>query len=153
MAGKRVGQSVFSWLKLFVNLLVIASMVGAVIIGYLAFTHQLPPIVGALGFIVIVGLLVWLITILRKSSMRYRTPSFILVFLSLVGITLIFAFAGVEPLVNYKDNMISTFASATSPSAQTALPTSLPTITKRSTKLNFIAKSITTFRTGPRMGT
>lgn len=111
MARKRVGQSIFSWLKLFVILLVTASMVGAIIIGYLAFSHQLPPIVGAVSFIVIVGLFIWFITLLRKSNMRYRTPSFILVFLSLVGITLICAFAGVEPLSAYKDNLLNYISS------------------------------------------
>jgi len=111
MAGKRVGQSAFSWPKLFIILLVIASMVGAVIIGYLAFTHQLSPIVGAVSFIAIVALFIWLITVLRKSSMHYHTPSFILVFLVLIGIMLVCAFAGVEPLVGAKDKMLSIYKS------------------------------------------
>lgn len=134
MTRKRFEHAGFSWLKLLIILLVISSMVGAVIIGYLSFTHQLPPIVGAVSFIVIVGLFIWFITMLRKSSMHYHTPSFILVFLSLVGITLVFAFAGVEPLASYKNNMVSTFATTARPSAQTTLPTSLPTITSPSSQ-------------------
>ena len=111
MTRKRFDQAGFSWLKLFIILVVISSMVGAVIVGYLAFAHQLPPLIGAASVIIIVGLLIWLITLLRKSSMRYHTPSFILVFLSLLGITLICAFAGVEPLSAYKDNLLNYISS------------------------------------------
>lgn len=110
MAGRRVGQSRFSWLTLLVSLLVIASVIGAGIIGYRAFTHQLSPIVGAVSFIVIVGLFIWFITILRKPSMRHRKPSFMLVFWPLVGITLVCAFAGVEPLSAYKDNLFNSIS-------------------------------------------
>jgi hypothetical protein len=125
MTRHQVGQSTFSWLKFFIILLGIASIVGAIIIGYLAFTHQLPPIVGAVSFIVIVGLFIWFITILRKSSMHYRSPSFILVFLSLLGITLVCAFAGVEPLASYKDmavNGTKTFLSQYTTGGSTTSP-------------------------------
>lgn len=109
---RKGGHSGFSWLKLLVSLLIVASLIGTGIIGYLAFTHQLPPVVGAISFIVIVGFFIWFITVLRKSSIRYRTPSFLLVFLSLVGITLICAFAGVEPLSAYKDKLLGSISSS-----------------------------------------
>lgn len=104
---RKHGNSRFSWLKLLFSLLEVASLVGVIIIGYLAFTHQLPPIVGAVSFIVIIGFFIWLTIVLRKPAMHYRTPNFMLVALSLVGILLIFAFAGVEPLSDYKDSLLN----------------------------------------------
>ena len=120
---RKGGHSRFSWLKLLVNLLVVVSLIGVGITGYLAFTHQLTPIVGAISFIVIIGLFIWFITILRKPSMHYRTPSFILVFLSLAGITLIFTFAGVEPLSAYKDNLSNTIQNIVNPISKTVQET------------------------------
>lgn len=125
MTRKRFEHAGFSWLKLFIILLVISSSVGAVIIGYLAFAHQLPPLIGAASVIIIVGLLIWLVTLLRQSRMRYHTPSFILVFLSLLGITLICAFAGVEPLSTYKDNIIGKVSSSI-PQFKSYSPPELP---------------------------
>ncbi len=105
MRRPRVVSSKYSWIKLLVALLLIASVIVAGIIGYRAFNHELPPIVGSVSFIVIVGLFIWFITILRKRSMRYRKPSFTLVFWSLLGITLVCTFAGVQPLSAYKDSL------------------------------------------------
>lgn len=107
MARRRTGQSKFSWLKLLLIVLVIAFIISASIVGYYAFTHQMPAILGAVSFIMIVGLFIWLVIILRKPNMHYRKPSFALVFLSLVGILLVCTFAGIQPLSAYKDSLFN----------------------------------------------
>jgi len=95
-------------LKFFLNLLIIACLVGIVWIGYLLFyTHEIEPILGIILFITSFGLLVWIPTRLNKHPLRNQTPSFKLVFFSLLGITLVLAFAGIQPLSTYKDTLIS----------------------------------------------
>jgi len=44
---------------------------------------------------------------MKTCNMRHHTPSFILVFLSLVGIALVCAFACIEPLVGIKSKILS----------------------------------------------
>jgi len=57
--------------------------------------------------VVEVGLLFWIIYMLRSSRYRGRTPSFNLVFFSILGIALICAFAGIQPLASAKDEALS----------------------------------------------
>ena len=89
--------------KLFINLLVITGLGLAAWNGYLLFTHQIAPVRGTIIFLVAVGFSIWIISILRSRRYRYTKPSFKLIFSSLLGITLVCAFAGIEPLATYKD--------------------------------------------------
>lgn len=89
--------------KLFLSLLVIISLVLAVQTGYLVFTHQAAAVKGTIIFLAELGVLFWLISILRSYRYRRRKPSFKSVFFALVGIALVCAFTGIEPLASYKD--------------------------------------------------
>jgi len=93
--------------KLFLNLLVIAGFGLAVWTGYILFTHQTTPVKGTIIFLVAVGFSIWVISVIRSRRYRYTKPSFKLVFWSLVGIFLVCAFAGVEPMSSLKDRGIS----------------------------------------------
>ena len=73
----------------------------------LLFTRQIDPVLGSLLFVLEVGLLSWIIYMLRSSRYRWRTPSFNLVFFSILGIALVCAFAGIEPLASAKDEALS----------------------------------------------
>jgi len=52
-----------------------------------------------------VGLWFWIVAILRSGRYRYRRPKFKLVFITVIAITLVCAFAGIEPLSSYKDTI------------------------------------------------
>lgn len=98
----------FSARKLFLNLLVIVCLGVAGWTGYQLFVlHELSPVSGSVIFIVDIGVLVWNISVLRSSHHRWKTPSFKLTFFSLLGIALVLAFAGIQPLAEYKDRMLS----------------------------------------------
>ena len=73
----------------------------------LFFARQIDPVLGTLVFVVEVGLSVWVMYLLRGSRYRWRTPSFNLVFFSILGIALVCAFAGIEPLAGAKDEALS----------------------------------------------
>lgn len=91
--------------KLFLSLLVIAVLVDIVRRGYTLFTQQADPIKNTIVFLVEVGLWIWIVTILRNRRYRYRKPKFKLVLTAVIAITLVCAFAGIEPLSSYKDNL------------------------------------------------
>jgi S1-C subfamily serine protease len=93
--------------KLFLNLLVIAGFGLAIWTGYILFTHQTTPVKGTVIFLVAVGFSIWVISVIRSRRYRYTKPSFKLVFWSLVGIFLVCAFAGIEPMSTVKDRGIS----------------------------------------------
>lgn len=94
--------------KLFLSLLVIGGLVLATRTGYLLFSHQTDTIErDTIVFLVELGLLVWITSILRSYRYRRRKHSFKLVFFSLLGIALVCAFAGIEPLASYKDRTVS----------------------------------------------
>ncbi|TSA58198.1 hypothetical protein D4R42_00170 [bacterium] len=97
----------FSWLKLLLALALPACLVAAAWTGYVLFyTHQTDPVLGALVFVAEVGLSIWMMYLLRSPRYRRGTPSFKLVLFSLMGITLVCAFAGIEPLALYKDTAL-----------------------------------------------
>jgi len=93
--------------KLFLSLLVIIGLVLVAQTGYLLFTHQTATVRGTIIFLAGLGFLIWIIPILRSYRYRRRKPSFKLVFFSLLGVVLVCAFAGIEPLTSYKDRTIS----------------------------------------------
>lgn len=93
--------------KLFLSLLVIAGLVDIMRRGYTLFTHQTDPIKNTIILLVEVGLWFWIVAILRSRRYRYRKPKFKLVFIAVIAITLVCAFAGIEPLSSYKDNLFN----------------------------------------------
>lgn len=99
--------------KLLLSLLVIAGLGLVTWTGYVLFTHQSDPISGTVTLLLEIGFLIWIISVLRSRKYKRIKPSFKLVFFSVVGITLVCAFAGIEPLATYKDtslNVITTQA-------------------------------------------
>lgn len=104
----------FSIRKLFLNLLVIVCLVVAGWMGYQLFiSHELNPVFGSIVLIVDIGVLIWNLAVLRSNYYRRMFPSFKVVFLPLFAVVLILAFAGVQPLVEYKDNIIDEISSCT----------------------------------------
>jgi len=97
----------FSLGKLLLDLLVIACLVIAGWIGYRLFVlHELTPVTGSIALIADIGVLIWGISALRSSRYIWKAPSFKFVFFSLLGIVLILAFAGIQPLASYKDKVL-----------------------------------------------
>jgi len=92
--------------KLFLSLLVIADLGLVTWTGYLLFTHQSDPISGTVTLLLEIGFLIWVISVLRSRKYKRIKPSFKLVFFSVVGITLVCAFAGIKPLATYKDTSL-----------------------------------------------
>jgi len=89
--------------KLLLNLLVIVGSGLIVWTAYLLFTHQTGATSGTLVLLLEVGFLIWIISVLRSRKYKRIKPSFKLVFFSFLGIVLIGAFVGFEPLATYKD--------------------------------------------------
>ena len=102
----------FSIRKLFLDLLVIVCLIVAGWVGYqLFFSHKLEPVMGSIIFIVDIGVLIWNIAVLRNHYYKRMYPSFKMVFLSLLVISIILAFAGVQPLSSYKGLVVDRVAS------------------------------------------
>jgi len=101
----KIKWGVFS-LKLFLSLLVMAGFVDIIYRGYILFTHQISPVMGTILFLVEVGVWIWLVIVLRMPKYRYSKPGFWIVFGAVLGIILVCAFAGIQPLSTYKDNVI-----------------------------------------------
>ncbi|MFC1864481.1 CAP domain-containing protein [Chloroflexota bacterium] len=91
--------------KLFLSLLVIAGLVDIIRRGYTLFTHQTDPIKNTIIFLVEVGLWFWIAAIIRSRRYRYSKPKFKLVLTTAIAVTLVCAFAGIEPLSSYKDTI------------------------------------------------
>ena len=96
-----------SFRKLLLCLLVIAGICVAAWTGYRLFTHQINSVIGTILFLTEIGLLIWIVRVLRSSRFRWIKPSFQLVFWPIVVITLVCAFAGIEPLSSVKDRVIN----------------------------------------------
>ncbi len=98
----------FSTKKLLLDLLAIVCLVAAGWVGYRLFVqHAIAPVLGSIIFIISLGVLIWNISVLRSNRYRFGSPSFELVFFSLLGIVLILSFAGVQPFVGYKNAVVS----------------------------------------------
>src|SRR4030042_188618 len=93
----KINCGVFS-LKLFLSLLVMAGFVDIIYRGYILFTHQISPVLGTILFLVEVGVWIWLVIVLRMPKYRYSKPRFWIVFGAVLGIILVCAFAGIQPL-------------------------------------------------------
>lgn len=123
-------------LKSFLCLLVVVGFVDIIYRGYILFTHQINPVIGTILFLVEVGLWIWIVVVLRMPKYQHSKPSFWLVFGAVLGVILICAFAGIQPLATYKDNIIQ---NATSIIKTTANETSLPNIPVSSTPIAPVA--------------
>lgn len=93
--------------KLFLILLAIAGFVELTRRGYLIFTQQSSSNSNIIIFLLEIGLLILVISALRSHRFRRIKPSFKVVLLPVLGIALVCAFAGIEPLASYKDMTIS----------------------------------------------
>ncbi len=89
--------------KLSLNLLVIAGLGLVAWTGYLLFTQQTDATSGTVVLLLEVGFLIWIVSVLRSPKYKRIKPSFKLVLFPLLGIVLVCAFAGIEPLATYKD--------------------------------------------------
>jgi len=69
----------------------------------LFYTRDLSPVTGSIVFLLEGGILIWTVRALRSRTYRRVAPSVKLVLLVCATITLVLAFAGVEPLSSYKD--------------------------------------------------
>jgi len=89
--------------RLILNLSVL-SLLGLLIwSGVLLFTQQFmqSPLIGSLLFVFELAVFIWLCRVVSRN--RWRQPSMKLVVISLICLFLIFAFAGVQPMAEYKD--------------------------------------------------
>jgi len=99
-------------LKLCLNLAILGGFGALVWEGYRLFMHELDALSGSITLII--GFVFWVavIKLSRSRSARYwfrykgTPPSFKLTLVSVIAMVLIFAFAGVEPLSDYKDDVI-----------------------------------------------
>jgi uncharacterized protein YkwD len=97
----------FSFIKLFIQILVFASVIGICLLGYFAFSHKITPSIGAISFLSTICIFIILIKLSHSRRYRWKKPSFTLVFWSGVGIILICTFAGIQPLSDYKDSIFT----------------------------------------------
>ena len=97
----------------------------------LLFTHQFmeSPLVGSLLFLAELAVFIWLCRVVSRNS--WRQPSMKLTVFSLMCLFLVFSFAGVQPLSDYKDSLFSSISawfrnadqSDTAPSPSNTTPT------------------------------
>ena len=109
MHDKNNSNSVLKALrKITINLLVLISF-GLLLWSIVkAFSHQWTPFI---GFSIVVALLVsFILSCTLFNKIRFRRPSMKLTVLSLVGLLVIAAFSGLEPLNTYKTNVFGKMA-------------------------------------------
>lgn len=125
-----MGKGKFSIRRLLLVLIVIACIALAIWTGYqLFFLHKLAPLIGSIIFIVDIAVLICDIYILRNKYYSNRSPNFFIVFVSILAIFLILAFAGVQPLSSYKNNALTSIANVfrdTSASKPIEIPSTTP---------------------------
>jgi len=89
--------------RLILNLSVLSLLGLLISSAVLLFTQQFmeSPLIGSLVFVLELAVFVWLCRVVSRN--RWRQPSMKLVVISLICLFLIFAFAGVQPMAEYKD--------------------------------------------------
>jgi uncharacterized membrane protein YsdA (DUF1294 family) len=93
--------------RLVLNLSVLSLLGLLVWSGVLLFTQQFmqSPLIGSLLFVLELAVFIWLCRVASRNS--WRQPSMKLTVFSVIGLFLIFSFAGVQPMANYKDTAIA----------------------------------------------
>ncbi len=91
--------------KFLLSCIVIALMVAMAELGSVLFTQQVAPLPGSIIFIIEAIVLLVSIRATRSSKYRRISPRFGVVLLGTVAVVAVLAFAGVEPLSTYKDNL------------------------------------------------
>lgn len=90
-------------IKCILSLLIIVGIVDIIRRGYTLFTQQIDPLTDTAIFLGELGLWIGVIAILRSRKYKYTRPKFKLIITTVLVITLVCAFAGIEPLVTYKN--------------------------------------------------
>jgi len=99
-------------IKLCLNLVILAGLGFLIRYGYLLFIgHSEDALKGSIILIVGIAAWVFLIKLSRSRTYRWEKPSFRLTTFSVVAILLILAFAGVQPMSMYKDNLVNKWES------------------------------------------
>ncbi|MFO7996419.1 MAG: hypothetical protein R6U93_04645 [Dehalococcoidia bacterium] len=116
--------------RLVLNLSILSLPVLLIWLAVKLFSHQLAqhPLVGSLMLVAGFVLFVWLCKVAAKNSWRW--PSMKLTVFSLICLFLIFSFAGVQPLSDYKDGLFNSISNYfrnpnqpdTTPSASDTIP-------------------------------
>ncbi len=93
--------------RLLLNLSILLSLGLLIWSGVKLFSHQLvqSPVAGSLIFLAEFVFFIWMWVVVAKNSWRW--PSMKLTIFSLVALFLVLAFAGVQPMSYYKDNILS----------------------------------------------
>lgn len=110
-----IGRSFFALahVKTFISLIAIVGFIDLVRRAYVLFTNikdQTSAVIGAILFLVELGLWFWLVHVLRTRRYAREKPSFKLVLACICGIVLVLTFAGVEPLRSYKNTTLEYIA-------------------------------------------
>lgn len=92
------------WLKLLLNIAIIAVEVLVIYSGYMLFTHKWEPIQGVLLFLGIIALLYFSLKMANRRGFHWHGPSLAKTTLVILAITVICTFAGVEPMATYKNS-------------------------------------------------
>lgn len=93
--------------KIILNLIVLATEIGLICVVYYTYTNRFTLLVGALSVIGLIAFLWFLISLSRKRRFRYQRPGMIKTTIAAIFLLAILAFAGVQPLAGYKDNLIT----------------------------------------------
>lgn len=107
-AEKRYNRAI----KLSLNLLVIIGLGEIARRTYLLFSNQADTTSSIMILLLEFGVLLWIVSILRSPKYKRVKPSFKLTTSSVIIVLLIFAFAGVQPMVIYKDKVVNSVTSA-----------------------------------------
>ncbi|MDD5701275.1 MAG: hypothetical protein PHU23_04405 [Dehalococcoidales bacterium] len=116
--------------RLFLNLAILSSLGIVVWTGIVLFSQQFSSaLTGCLLFIAEFAFFIWLWRVVSKNSWRW--PSMKLTVFSIIGLFLIFSFAGVQPMSGYKDDALdkiqAAFASNNEAISQSSLSRTLLT--------------------------
>jgi len=113
--------------RLALNLLVLSSL-GCLVWSGSRLIHQqflTTPLLSSLVFVVELIFFIWLCRIISKN--KWRWPSMKLTVFSLLVLSTIFTFAGVQPLSTYKDNLVVKWKTYQTEQPEVFKPVELPT--------------------------
>lgn len=103
----RLSNKYRTLIKIFWHLVIIICFICLCLVGYKLFIgHTITPIVGVILFLLFVCILIYGIMLVKRPSYRYVRPSFKLTVGVFICLFFIFAFAGIQPFSNYKDETV-----------------------------------------------